>query len=66
MPFRIFENDYGWKIHKMGGSKGEISLKIINKTFKSKDSAIKTAKNYIKFRHGVPVMTKTGLIKDVK
>lgn len=48
MPFTVFKNKQGWKIRKPSENK------VYPQVFKTKESAIKMASNWMKYRHEKP------------
>lgn len=56
MPFKIVKLGSVWKIRKTYSIGDKRKNHYINKQFKTRDSAIKVAKGYVRFRRGLPVV----------
>ena len=56
MPFEIKKTKEGYKLYKLK------EKKFVNKTFKTKQSAINTGKNYMRYRNETPIVVKNKIL----
>ena len=65
MPYRVFKESKQqvWRLEKVYENDKRKNY-IINKKYKSKQTAINAAKNFIKFRRGKPVVKGNRIMRE--